>query len=82
MESKIKITFWLNKTRKNSSKLVPVYLRVKYNYDFFTKSTGLLIKEVDWDKKAMRVKGNTHDANIAHNSGDKWSMLRFYPAGG
>lgn len=28
-------TFWLNKTRKNSFKLVPVYLRVKYNYDFF-----------------------------------------------
>ncbi|MEA1887988.1 MAG: phage integrase SAM-like domain-containing protein [Bacteroidota bacterium] len=67
MESKIKVTFWLNKTKKNSSKLVPVYLRVKYNYDFFTKSTGLLIKEVDWDKKAMRVKGNTHDANIANN---------------
>ncbi|MBW1612886.1 MAG: site-specific integrase [Deltaproteobacteria bacterium] len=67
MESKIKVTFWLNKTKKNASKLVPVYLRVKYNYDFFTKSTGVLIKEADWDKKAMRVKGNTHDANIANN---------------
>jgi hypothetical protein len=67
MESKIKVTFWLNKTKKNSSKLVPFYLRVKYNYDFFTKSTGLLIKEVDLDKKSIRVKGNTQDANIANN---------------
>jgi len=59
MESKIKVTFWLNKTKKNAKKLVPIYIRVKHNYNFFTKSTGLLIKEADWDKKAMRINGTT-----------------------
>ncbi|MCK4817384.1 hypothetical protein KA005_16560 [bacterium] len=67
MESRIKVSFWLNKTKRNSRKQVPIYLRVVYNYDFFTKSTGLMIKESDWDKKAQRVKGNSHDANITNN---------------
>ncbi len=73
MESKIKVTFWLNKTKKNSSKLVPIYLRVKHNYKFFTKSTGLLIKETDWDKKAMRIRGNSSGVNI---SNDKLEGIR------
>jgi len=67
MESKIKVSFWLNKTKKNAAKQVPIYLRVVYNYDFFTKSTGLMIKESEWDKKAHRVKGNSNDAIIANN---------------
>lgn len=64
MESKIKVTFWLNKAKRNSKKQVPVYLRVMFNYEYFTKSTGIMIKEVDWDKKGMRIKGNSNDANI------------------
>jgi hypothetical protein len=66
MESKIKVTFWLYKAKKNSNKLVPVYLRVKFNYEYFTKSTGLMVREVDWDKKSMRVKGNSQDANVVN----------------
>ena len=67
MESKIKVTFWLNKAKRNNSKLVPIYLRVMYNYNYFTKSTGLMIREADWDKKSQKVKGNSHDANIINN---------------
>ena len=43
MESKIKVSFWLNKTKRSTSKQVPLYLRVVYNYDSFTKSTGVMI---------------------------------------
>lgn len=56
MESKIKVTYWLYKAKKNSSKQIPIYLRVKLNYEYFTKATGLWVKEVDWDKKTTRVK--------------------------
>ncbi len=57
METKIKITFWLYKAKSRNSKLSPIYLRVRYDYDYFTKSTGLTVKESLWDKKSMRVKG-------------------------
>ena len=57
MESNIKVTFWLNLAKKNLQNLVPIYVRVSFNYEHFTKVTGMTIKSVDWDKKAMRVKG-------------------------
>ncbi len=66
MENNIKITFWLNRTKKNSKNLVPVYLRVTQNYDHFIKTTGVLIRESDWDKKGMRIKGATQDAYTAN----------------
>jgi len=57
MESNVKITFWISKTRKNSKNLVPINMRVTHNYDFFSKSTGIRISAGDWDKKAMRIRG-------------------------
>lgn len=58
----MKITFWINKTKKNSKNCVPVYLRVWYDYAYFTKSTGVWIHAVDWDKKSMRIKGANQEA--------------------
>lgn len=58
MKSNVKVTFWLSKTKKNSKNLVPVYLRVWYDYDHFTKSTGIWVRLQDWDKQLMRVRGN------------------------
>ncbi|MGI6305558.1 MAG: Arm DNA-binding domain-containing protein [Bacteroidales bacterium] len=57
METNIKITFWINRTKKNSKNLVPVYLRVAHNYGNFTRATGIRIPAADWDKKAMRIRG-------------------------
>lgn len=57
MESNIKITFWLNKTKKNQKNLVPIYLRVVRDKDYFIKATGIYILVSDWDKKGMRIKG-------------------------
>ncbi|HOO66918.1 MAG TPA: Arm DNA-binding domain-containing protein, partial [Bacteroidales bacterium] len=59
MKSNVKVTFWLSKTKKNSKNLVPVYLRVWYDYDHFTKSTGIWVRLQDWDKQQMRVRGNS-----------------------
>jgi integrase len=67
MENNVKITFWLNRTKKNSKNLSPIYLRVGQNYDHFFKSTGIYIHASDWDKKAMRIRGVSSEVN-ANNS--------------
>jgi integrase len=63
MENNIKITFWLNKSKKNTKNLSPIYLRVCQNYDRFFKATGVCVHAYDWDKKAMRIKGATPEIN-------------------
>lgn len=67
MDSKIKISFWLYKAKKNQKNLTPVYLRVRSNYSYFTRSTGLLVKSAEWDKKTMQVRGASDEA-ISINS--------------
>lgn len=79
MESQIKVTFWLNKTKKNSQNLGPVYLRVTFNYDYIIRSTGLVIKESERDNKAMGVKGISKDANIINNKLDSLKMRVHQP---
>jgi integrase len=66
MENNIKITFWLNRVKKNSKNLVPVYMRVTQNYNFFNKATGIRISAGDWDKKAMRIRGATQEVATAN----------------
>lgn len=69
METKIKITFWLYKAKSKKRKLSPIYLRVRYDYDYFTKSTGLTVKASLWDKRLMRVKGGS-EAEITNSQLD------------
>ena len=47
MENNIRITFWLNKTKKNSKNLIPIYVRVQLNYEKFFKSTGIYIQAAE-----------------------------------
>jgi len=70
MESNIKVTFWLRSSKKNSQNQVPIYLRVWYNYNHFIKTTGLSTRFTDWDKKSMRVKGNTEAASSTNSQLD------------
>lgn len=70
MDSKVKITFWLYKARSNQKNLTPIYLRVRNNYEFFTKSTGLVAKESNWDKKIMRVRGTNPEAESINSQLD------------
>ncbi len=66
MEANIKITFWINRTKKNSKNLVPVYLRVAHNYENFSRATGIRIPVADWDKKAMRIRGISSEVITAN----------------
>jgi len=61
MENNFKVTFWINKTKKNAKNLVPVYLRVWFDYAYFTKGTGIWVRFQDWDKKTMRLKGASQE---------------------
>ena len=70
MENNIKITFWLNKTKKNSKNLIPIYVRVQLNYDKFFKSTGIYIQAAEWDKKAMRIRGTSQESQTNNASLD------------
>ncbi len=59
MQNSVKITFWLNKSKKNSDKTSPIYMRVRLNNEFFTKTTGISIVRSDWDSKHCKVKGSS-----------------------
>lgn len=63
MQTNVKVTFWLSKTKKNAKNLVPVYLRVSYDYTNFTKATGIWVRLQDWDKQQMKVRGNSFEAD-------------------
>ena len=67
MKSNVKVTFWLNKTKKNSKNLVPIYLRVWYDYAHFSKATGIWVRVQVWDKQLMRVRGGTLEID-SHNT--------------
>ena len=45
---------------------MPVYLRVWYDYNFFTKTTGIQVHLTDWAKKGIRVKGVTTEVNTTN----------------
>lgn len=78
MDSSVKITFWLYRKRLNGKKQIPIYIRVRNNYEFFTKSTGLTIKESLWDKKTNRVKGNSPEADSINSqlNGIRYKVLQ------
>ena len=44
MENNVKVTFWLNKAKKNSLNFTLVYMRVAYDYAYFTLITGIQVR--------------------------------------
>lgn len=68
MGSNVKITFFLFKAKRNSKKQIPVYMRVWHNYKYFVKSTGIVVGSInDWDRKGMRIKGKSLEANSSNS---------------
>ncbi|RPD46772.1 phage integrase SAM-like domain-containing protein [Paracnuella aquatica] len=57
MESQIKISFFLNHSKRTKTRQTPIYMRIRYNYNQVTVSTGHFIAAASWDKKAKKVKG-------------------------
>jgi integrase/recombinase XerD len=78
MEHKVKIRFWLFASKTNAKNLIPIYIRVRNNYKFFSKSTGLAVKRTDWDQKANRVRGNSQQATAINSQLDslKFKILQ------
>ncbi len=67
MESKLIVKFWLNRSKKNTNREHPIYLRVRYNKEFFIKSSGFYTKPRNWDNKAMKFKGGGNEAYLVNN---------------
>ena len=67
MKSKLIVKFWLNRSKKNTNREHPIYLRVRYNKEFFIKSTGIYTKPGNWDSKAMKYKGSGNEAYLMNN---------------
>ena len=61
-QNSVKITFWLNKSKKNTDKTSPIYMRVRFGGELFTKATGINIPKSDWDSKTSKVKGSSSKA--------------------
>ena len=55
MESNVKVLYLLNRSKKNSKGVVPIYLRITYSSLRLHKSTGFKIKGEDWDIRNQRV---------------------------
>lgn len=68
MEKQVKISFWLYHAKRNARRLTPIYMRVQYDYEFFTKTTGHYIKASMWDKKSMKVKGANAEVDAINDS--------------
>ncbi|RZK10519.1 MAG: site-specific integrase [Flavobacterium sp.] len=62
MESQLKVSFFLNHAKRTKTRQTPIYLRIRYNYDHVTVSTGQFIAAANWDKKAKKVKGHSGEA--------------------
>ena len=43
MKNSVKVTFWLNESKKNRENDSPIYMRVRINNEHFHKSTGVNI---------------------------------------
>jgi integrase len=70
MESKVKVLYVLNKSKRSSRGLVPIYLRVTHKTLRFHKSTGFHIKDEDWDVKNQRIKGSTMEIHAKNSQLD------------
>gem|GEM_PF-6865010 len=51
MKGKIKMLFWLYKSKVNSKGLAPIYLRLSKNKERTEISTGLAVSPKQWDSK-------------------------------
>ena len=68
MEPRMSILFFGKKTRIESDKLLPIYLRVTINGKRFEVSAQRCVEPARWSSVAGKVKGNSEDArSINHH---------------
>ncbi|MGC4104218.1 site-specific integrase [Ferruginibacter sp.] len=64
---KIRILFWIYKSKKNSKDEAPLYLRLTINGKKAEIATGYYIKCADWDKSRKLVKSKSHSSTSINN---------------
>lgn len=62
--SKIRVLFWLYKSKMNRDMKAPIYLRLTVNGKKVQVSTRHFIKLADWDKDKQKVKGVSQESNL------------------
>lgn len=73
MESSIKTSFWLVKSKRNKQRECPIYLRINAKHSTTQIATGHFVLASNWDKSKKKVLGKSPQA-IAIN--DYLSSLR------
>ena len=64
---KIKLLFWLNKSKQNQQGLAPLYLRITVQGKRIERATPYTIPWKNWDSKGQRVKGKHELTDMINN---------------
>lgn len=64
MANKIKVLFWLHRTKTNKEGLAPLILRLSYQNKRTEKATGYYVNPKDWNIARQRLKGNSSNTII------------------
>lgn len=70
MKAKIKVLFYLRKSKVNAQGLMPIFQRITVNGQRFDVSTGHYVEEVKWLSEASRIKGNSEEARTINGQLD------------
>jgi len=70
MKSQVKVTFFPLTARRKKDGTTPIYVRIAYNGERFSQSTGLSIQRKDWNIKTKKVKLNTELGQSVNESLD------------
>uniref|UniRef100_UPI0040496C53 phage integrase SAM-like domain-containing protein n=1 Tax=Flavobacterium sp. TaxID=239 RepID=UPI0040496C53 len=67
MKTKIKVLFYLRKSKVNANGLIPIFLRITIMGQRLDKSTGHYIDESKWSSNFSKMKGNSEEACIINS---------------
>ena len=65
--SKIRILFWLNRSKMNRELKAPIYLRITVKGKKVEIATGHWIKQNEWDTLKHQAKGNSESSSLINN---------------
>ena len=72
MANRIKVLFWLHRSKTNKDGLTPLILRLSNNNKKVEKATGYYINANDWNIQKQRLKGNKENNAAINNWIDKF----------
>lgn len=70
MKAKIKVLFYLRKSKVNAIGRMPIFQRITVNGQRIDISTGHYVEEVKWSSETSRIKGNSEEARTINSQLD------------